>query len=178
MKTGFALWLAIAVVGSLAWSALSWNLLQRRIRRNRAGNCANCAAPLDDQKARIGGLMLCANCARRSRMVVTVAVRSIAAIVIVGSAAMVWAVYEVWDVNRNGAWLMLGLWGLYAGVLVVHCVALGARCARGGAAGGAHGAAADTSRGRRSYGGYLHATSIPGNLIWVKEQSSPWRSWP
>jgi hypothetical protein len=129
VRTGFALWLAIAVVGSLAWSALSWNLLQRRIRRNRAGNCANCGTPLDDQKVRIGGLMLCANCARRSRKVVTVAVRSIAVIVILGTIGMFWAVSEVWRSNRNGAWLMLGLWGLYAGVLVF-IAALSARDAR------------------------------------------------
>ena len=129
MKTGFALWLAIAVVGSLAWSALSWNLLQRRIKRNRAGNCANCGKPLDGERARIGGLMLCPDCARRSRVVVTVAVRAIAVIVIAGSAGMFWAVYRVWNVNRNGAWLMLGLWGLYAGVLVFIAV-LSARDAR------------------------------------------------
>jgi hypothetical protein len=118
VKTGFALWLAVAVVGSLAWSTVSWNLLQRRIRRNRAGNCANCGKPLDVERARIGGLMLCPDCARRSRKVVTVAVRSIAALVIAGSAGMIWVVYEVWDVNRKGAWLLLGLWGLYAGVLL------------------------------------------------------------
>lgn len=129
MKAGFALWLAIAVVGSLAWSALSWNLLQRRIRRNRAGNCANCGKPLEDTRVRIGGLMLCADCARRSRKVVTVAVRSIAAIVILGTAGMFWAVHEVWRTNRNGAWLMLGLWGLYAGVLVFIAL-LSARDAR------------------------------------------------
>ncbi len=118
MKTGFALWLAVAVVGSLAWSTVSWNLLQRRIRRNRAGNCANCGRPLNVERARIGGLMLCPDCARRSRKVVTVAVRSIAALVIAGSAGMIWVVYEVWDVNRKGAWLLLGLWGMYSGVLL------------------------------------------------------------
>ena len=129
MKTGFALWLAIAVVGSLAWSALSWNLLQRKIRRNRAGNCANCGMSLDDQRARIGGLMLCANCARRNRKVMTAAVRSILVIVLLGTAGVIWAVREVWDVNRRGAWLILGLWGLYTGVLLFFVV-LSARDAR------------------------------------------------
>ncbi len=129
MRTGFALWLAIAVVGSLAWSALSWNMLQRRIRRNRAGNCANCGKPLEGAGARIGGLMLCPDCARRSRKVVTVAVRSIAVIVILGTIGMFWAVHEVWSANRKGAWLMLGLWGMYAGVLVF-IAALSARDAR------------------------------------------------
>jgi hypothetical protein len=129
MEFGFAIWLAIVVVGSLLWSALSWNLLQRRIKRNRDGKCANCSATLDDSRTRIGGLLLCAACARRSRLVVTVAVRAIAIIVIGGSAAMFWAVHRVWQTNREGAWLMVGLWGLYAGVLVFLAL-LSARDAR------------------------------------------------
>jgi hypothetical protein len=117
VEFGFAIWLAIAVVGSLAWSALSWSLLQRRIRRNRAGKCANCGKELEADRTRIGGLVLCGDCARRSRMVVTMAGRAVGVIVIGGSAAMFWAVYRVWGSNRNGAWLMLGLWALYASVL-------------------------------------------------------------
>jgi hypothetical protein len=129
VRAGFALWLAIAVVGSLAWSALSWNMLQRRIRRNRAGNCANCGKPLNGEGARIGGLMLCPDCARRSRRVVTVAVRAIAVIVLLGTAGVFWVVHEIWSMNRKGAWLLLGLWGLYSGVLVF-IAALSARDAR------------------------------------------------
>jgi hypothetical protein len=93
-------------------------MLQRRIRRNRAGKCAHCEAPLAAERTRIGGLVLCSDCARRSRRVVTLAGRAIAFIVVFGSIAMAWAVQRVWGTNRRGAWLMLGLWGLYASVLI------------------------------------------------------------
>ena len=118
MSMGFAVWLALVVVGSLVWSTLSWSLLQRRVRRNRDGKCAHCAAPLTPERTRIGGLVLCSDCARRSRRVVTLAGRAIGVIVVVGSLAMAWAVQRVWSTNRRGAWLMLGLWGLYASVLL------------------------------------------------------------
>jgi len=118
MQVGFAVWLGIAVVGSLLWSALSWSTLQRRIRRNRAGKCAHCDRTLEQERARIGGLVLCSDCARRSRRVVTLAGRAIGFIVVAGSLAMAWAVARVWTTNRRGAWLMLGLWGLYASVLL------------------------------------------------------------
>lgn len=118
MEAGFAVWLAIIVVASLGWSALSWSTLQRRIRRNRAGNCAHCEVPLAQERTRIGGLVLCSDCARRSRRVVTLAGRAIGFIVVAGSIAMAWAVQRVWTANRRGAWLMLGLWGLYASVLL------------------------------------------------------------
>jgi hypothetical protein len=115
---GFAVWLTVAVVGSLGWSALSWSMLQRRVRRNRAGRCAHCDAPLGEERTRIRGLLLCADCARRARRVVAVASRALGGIVVGGSILMAWAVYRVWDANRRGAWLMLGLWALYATVLV------------------------------------------------------------
>jgi uncharacterized membrane protein YcjF (UPF0283 family) len=129
MGLGFATWLGIAAVGSLGWSAVSWSLLQRRLRRNRDGRCANCDVPLGEDRTRIGGLVLCAVCARRSRRLVTFAVRAFFVIVVVGSVVMLWAVQRVWEVNRRGAWLMIGLWGLYASVLLFLAV-LSARDAR------------------------------------------------
>ena len=118
MQMGFAVWLVIVVLGSLVWSALSWSSLQRRVRRNRDGMCAHCATPLTSERTRIGGLVLCPDCARRSRRIVTLAGRAIGFIVIAGSIAMAWAVRRVWGTNRRGAWLMLGLWALYASVLL------------------------------------------------------------
>jgi len=129
MEIGFATWLGIVVVGSLVWSAVSWSVLQRRIRRNRAGKCAHCEAVLGDDRARIGGLQLCASCARRSRRMVTFAVRAIGFVVVAGSVVTFWAVSRVWGANRRGAWLLLGLWALYASVLLF-LVFLSARDAR------------------------------------------------
>ena len=118
MEPGFGFVLGVAVIGSLLWIVLSWRLLERRIRRNRAGKCAHCSEALTDARVRIKGLTLCATCARRSQRVVTLSVRAIGLSVLVGSAAMLWAVQRVWGADRRGAWLMLGLWALAAAMLL------------------------------------------------------------
>ncbi|HUO51011.1 MAG TPA: hypothetical protein VMT93_00700 [Gemmatimonadaceae bacterium] len=129
MGLGFAAWLGLVVMGSLLWSAVSWSLLQQRIRRNREGRCAHCDTPLGEDRVRVRGLQLCAACARRSRRMVTYAVRAIGTIVVGGTLVMCWAVWRVWPLNRRGAWLMIGLWGLYASLLLFFAV-LSARDAR------------------------------------------------
>ncbi len=118
MSSAFSVWVALIVIGALAASALSWRVHQARVRRNRDGRCARCGSPLEDGGVRRGGVMLCARCAGRPRPGMTVAVRAIVLLVVLGSVATAWAMRGMWVVNRRGAWFVFALWLFYAGALI------------------------------------------------------------